>query len=140
MTANCGRTFRTVFAEGDANEALTTERPRGQRARSQARPSKRSWRTERSGEPSWTKAAGQALDGGRPPPLHDRLRARAFRFSRGLRKQVTEQERGLMADAILEHLKLCGLQISRDPSRPRHYSADWHLTDATALPPVDGAG
>lgn len=66
--------------------------------------------------------------------------SKALRLARGVRKQVTEQERALMAQSILDYLKLCGLQITRAPCRPRHQSADWQLTDAATLPPADGTG
>lgn len=65
---------------------------------------------------------------------------KAFRLSRGLRKQVTQQERSLMADAILEHLKLCGLQLARDPRRAPQLSVPCQVTDAAPLPRPDPTG
>lgn len=64
----------------------------------------------------------------------------AFRLARGVRKQVTEQERDLVAKEILAHLELCGMRITRDAEhRPRH-SVECQVPDAAPLRRPDATG
>lgn len=58
----------------------------------------------------------------------------AFKFARGLRRQVTDQERRLMAQRILDHIKLCKHRITKDPWHSPQHSVPCQTTDTKSEP------
>lgn len=54
----------------------------------------------------------------------------AFPLVRGLRKQVTDDERQRMAQKILDYIKLCGYRITKDPWHAPEHSVPCQVVDA----------